>query len=253
MEKKAFTVKIEPEKSLEYNLNQEVNLEIKTELDTPIKSEVVLKEEIYDFEQLEYEPDSILFPSIREELDIDLKSSIKILGSLSDSNQDYESEKFQPLIIPVMKALQSNFECSNFTEQFGSSQVKVKLEMTSSAKPKRKRATCKEEGCSTYALKGGRCFKHGGTRNKCKEEGCCKYAKKGEALTKLKLSLLEQCGLRWPRWPHGRLVIGLELSRDHISALLAFYSERNKPMETRLYLERSLSVVLSGFLWDRTT
>nr|CAD7588903.1 unnamed protein product [Timema genevievae] len=125
MEEKTFTMKIEPEDSLEYNLNQEMNLEIKTELGTPIKSEAVFKEELHDFEQLEYEPDSKSFPPIIEDLDsskwvfktvaleyvlrefeklIDLKSSIKILGSLSDSNQDYESEKFQPLIIPVMKA-----------------------------------------------------------------------------------------------------------------------------------------------------
>nr|CAD7459580.1 unnamed protein product [Timema tahoe] len=177
MEEKTFTVKIEPEDSLEYNLNQEMNLEIKTELGTPIKSEAVFKEELHDFEQLEYEPDSKSFPPIREDLDIGLKSSIKILGSLPDSNQDYESDKFQPLIIPVMKELQSNSECSNFTEQFGCSQVKIKSEI-SSLKPKRKRATCKEEGCSTYALKGGKCGKHGGTRNKCKYEGCCKYAKR---------------------------------------------------------------------------
>nr|CAD7407937.1 unnamed protein product [Timema cristinae] len=41
----------------------------------------------------------------------------------------------------------------------------------------------------------------------------------------MKLSLFEQCGLRWPS---GLLVIGLELPRDQISALLAFYSERVK-------------------------
>ncbi|CAG2060764.1 unnamed protein product [Timema podura] len=135
MEEKTFTVKIEPENSLEYNLNQEMNLEIKTELGTPIKSEAVFKEELHDFEQLEYEPDSKSFPPIIEDLDsskwvlktvaleyvlrefeklIDLKSSIKILGSLPDSNQDYESEKFQPLIIPVIKEVNvSNMEESS--------------------------------------------------------------------------------------------------------------------------------------------
>nr|CAD7411022.1 unnamed protein product [Timema poppensis] len=118
---------------------------MKTELDTPIKSEVILKEEIHDFEQLEYEPDFISLPPIIEDLD----------------------------------ALQGNSECSNFTEQFRFSEVKFKSEIISSLKPKRKIATCKEEGCSIYALKGGKCGEHGGTRNKCKEEGCCKYAKRG--------------------------------------------------------------------------
>nr|CAD7450124.1 unnamed protein product [Timema bartmani] len=69
MEEKTLTLKIEPEDTLEYNLNQEVNLEIKNELDTPIKSEVVLKEELHDFEQLEFKPDSISFPPIREDVD----------------------------------------------------------------------------------------------------------------------------------------------------------------------------------------
>nr|CAD7428522.1 unnamed protein product [Timema monikensis] len=40
-----------------------------------------------------------------------------------------------------------------------------------------------------------------------------------EALEKLKLSLLEQCGIRWPS---GLILIGLELSRDQISALFGF-------------------------------
>ncbi|CAG2058302.1 unnamed protein product [Timema podura] len=43
--------------------------EILNELDTPIKSEVVLKEELHDFEQLEFKPDSISFPPIREDVD----------------------------------------------------------------------------------------------------------------------------------------------------------------------------------------
>nr|CAD7586884.1 unnamed protein product [Timema genevievae] len=49
-----------------------------------------------------------------------------------------------------------------------------------------------------------------------------------EQLEKLKLSLLEQCGLRWPR---GLLLIGLELSRDQLSALRAFYSKRVNPQK----------------------
>nr|CAD7194168.1 unnamed protein product [Timema douglasi] len=127
-------------------VGEKSNLNMITELDTPTKSEVILKEEIHDFEQLEYEPDFISLPPIIEDLD----------------------------------ALQGNSECSNFTEQFRFSEVKFKSEIISALKPKRKRATCKEEGCSIYALKGGKCGEHGGTRNKCKEEGCCKYAKRGD-------------------------------------------------------------------------
>nr|CAD7408889.1 unnamed protein product [Timema poppensis] len=45
----------------------------RAELDTTSKSEVVLKEEINNFEQLEYEQDSILIPPIRENLDVHLQ------------------------------------------------------------------------------------------------------------------------------------------------------------------------------------
>nr|CAD7195186.1 unnamed protein product [Timema douglasi] len=47
-----------------------------------------------------------------------------------------------------------------------------------------------------------------------------------QVLAKLKLSLLEQWGLSWPR---GLLEIGLDMSRDQTSELLSFYSERTTP------------------------
>nr|CAD7417553.1 unnamed protein product [Timema poppensis] len=47
-----------------------------------------------------------------------------------------------------------------------------------------------------------------------------------EELEKLRLSLLKQCGLRWP---HVLAVIGLELSCGQISALLVSYSEHVNP------------------------
>nr|CAD7588753.1 unnamed protein product [Timema genevievae] len=67
-----------------------------------------------------------------------------------------------------------------------------------------------------------------------------------QALEKLKLSLLEQCGLRWPR---GRLVTGLELSRGQISALLSFYSERfmYSPSMASLVLTDSSQLTVDGF------
>nr|CAD7393874.1 unnamed protein product [Timema cristinae] len=65
-----------------------------------------------------------------------------------------------------------------------------------------------------------------------------------EALEKLKLSLLEQCGIRWPS---GLILIGLELSRDQISALFGFDRGHVNPEATvRDYRAASSAVRARG-------
>nr|CAD7461151.1 unnamed protein product [Timema tahoe] len=72
------SVKIESEEDLEYNLHQEEEFEIKSEIDLPIKSEEGFKEEIQDYQQLEYCPRLISFPPIKEELPNGLKYLLQI-------------------------------------------------------------------------------------------------------------------------------------------------------------------------------
>nr|CAD7443042.1 unnamed protein product [Timema bartmani] len=63
MDRKTFTVKIEPEEDLDYHLHH-VELENKSEIDCRIKPEECLEEEVHDYQQ----PEFILLPSIKEEL-----------------------------------------------------------------------------------------------------------------------------------------------------------------------------------------
>nr|CAD7416182.1 unnamed protein product [Timema poppensis] len=62
------SVKIEPEEDLEYNLKHDEKFEIKSEIDLPIKSEDVFKEEVTDYQQPNNWTGSITIPPIKEEL-----------------------------------------------------------------------------------------------------------------------------------------------------------------------------------------
>ncbi|CAG2061631.1 unnamed protein product [Timema podura] len=86
MERKTFTMKLEPEEDLEYILHHEENLEIKSEIDITIKSEESFKEEVHDHQEPDCGPGPITFPPIKEDLAIKLEqepstSSMEILQS----------------------------------------------------------------------------------------------------------------------------------------------------------------------------
>nr|CAD7461657.1 unnamed protein product [Timema tahoe] len=68
MERKTFTVKIEPEEDLDYHLHYEENFEIKSEVDLPIKLEESLKGEVHDNEEPDCCPGPITDPPTKEEL-----------------------------------------------------------------------------------------------------------------------------------------------------------------------------------------
>ncbi|CAG2060675.1 unnamed protein product [Timema podura] len=133
-------------------------LKIRTELDMPIKSEVVLTGEVLDNQQIEHGTNSTLIPTIKEELD--------------------------EIDVPIKsKAKPACSRYSNFSIQFAFSQTKYKEESTSAVQCKRKRAKCKEKSCCKCALKRGKCAKFGGIQFKSRcTEGCSKYPKVGEKL-----------------------------------------------------------------------
>nr|CAD7572090.1 unnamed protein product [Timema californicum] len=60
-------------------------------------------------------------------LQIGLKSSKKILGSLPENNQDYDSERFQPLTIPVMKVVGSHVGRGSLDDHFDRQRKGIKL------------------------------------------------------------------------------------------------------------------------------
>nr|CAD7204154.1 unnamed protein product [Timema douglasi] len=68
MERKTSAVKLEPEEDLEYMLHHEEKLEIKSEIDAPIKSEQCFNEEVQDYQQPEYFAGLLTFPPIKHEL-----------------------------------------------------------------------------------------------------------------------------------------------------------------------------------------
>nr|CAD7578486.1 unnamed protein product [Timema californicum] len=68
MERKTSAVKLEPEEDLEYILHHEEKLEIKSEIDAPIKSEQCFNEEVQDYQQPEYFAGLLTFPPIKHEL-----------------------------------------------------------------------------------------------------------------------------------------------------------------------------------------
>nr|CAD7587433.1 unnamed protein product [Timema genevievae] len=87
MEENTFAVKSEPENDVEYNLHQDAKLIMETELDMPIKSEVVLKEELLHNQQLEHGTNSISIPSIKEEPDVSIKSEVVLKEEVIDNQQ----------------------------------------------------------------------------------------------------------------------------------------------------------------------
>nr|CAD7197224.1 unnamed protein product [Timema douglasi] len=87
MEGNTSAVKIEPKNDMEYNLHQDAKLIMETELDMPIKSEEIFKEEVVDNQQLEYGTNSILISSIKEEVDVPIKSEVVLKEEVIDNQQ----------------------------------------------------------------------------------------------------------------------------------------------------------------------
>ncbi|CAG2065827.1 unnamed protein product, partial [Timema podura] len=71
MERKTPTVKLEPWEDLEY-IYHEDKLEIKSEIDLPIKSEERFKEVVQDYQQPEYCPGHLTFPPIKDEIPVSI-------------------------------------------------------------------------------------------------------------------------------------------------------------------------------------
>nr|CAD7463049.1 unnamed protein product [Timema tahoe] len=84
MERKTFTVKIEPEEDLDYHLHH-VELENKSEVDCRIKPEECL-EEVHDYQQ----PEFILLPSIKEELPYEQVLVLDVALVDEDTYQDLQ-------------------------------------------------------------------------------------------------------------------------------------------------------------------
>nr|CAD7428105.1 unnamed protein product [Timema monikensis] len=75
-------IKIEPEEDLEYDFHHEVKLETETEIDFPIKSEEVFKQEVEH--QEENETSSLTFPPIKEEFE-----EKEVRKKIEESNSNY--------------------------------------------------------------------------------------------------------------------------------------------------------------------
>nr|CAD7605720.1 unnamed protein product [Timema genevievae] len=231
MERHTFSVGIEPEEDLERNIHHE-ELEIKSEVDPPIKSEKCLKEEVNDYQLPKYLPGPITFYPIKEELiseiDLPLKSEDYFQEEVYANQQPEDCTS--PIFLPIKEELpneQENLKYSSLLEQYETSQTKFDNLITHSLKTKKNEAKCKEdccskyaeseskgrygwawatctkEGCSQWTLSGGICIKHGGVRASCKEEGCServvrggKCIKHGEVTTTSKEE-------EWYKWAGG--------------------------------------------------
>nr|CAD7444643.1 unnamed protein product [Timema bartmani] len=106
MERQTFSVEIEPEKDLERNIHHE-ELEIKSEVDPPIKSEKCLKEEVNDYQQPKYLPGPITFYPIKEELiseiDLPLKSEDYFQEEVYANQQPEDCTT--PIFLPIKEEL----------------------------------------------------------------------------------------------------------------------------------------------------
>nr|CAD7412868.1 unnamed protein product [Timema cristinae] len=97
MERKPSTVKLEPGEDLEYI--HEETLEIKSEIEPPIKSEQCFREEVQDYQQLEYFPGPLPIPPIKDEL-------------LDESNA---SDNVDTIVRTEMKFCDDSQEINDFT------------------------------------------------------------------------------------------------------------------------------------------
>nr|CAD7199874.1 unnamed protein product [Timema douglasi] len=151
------SVKIEPEEDLEYNFHKEERFEIKSEIDLPIKSEEVFKEEFTDYQQPEYFQGSITFPPIKEELPSGFELPIKSEEGFKDELDHYQQPECwsgPPTFLPrkgelpgvacVEKAYEEG-ECIKLAQKFDNSIKHVRT---------RTKRLCKEEGCAKWRLKG---------------------------------------------------------------------------------------------------
>nr|CAD7406880.1 unnamed protein product [Timema poppensis] len=209
-----LTVKSEPKEDEEYDIHQEVKLEMECEVDLPIKSPESVKVEVRDYQQPEYIQVPVTIPPIKEELCCDLP--IKSPEVVKVEECDYQQPEYiqVPVTIPPIKeelcANPANLQCPSLLEQYGGTSVQSEDDSlkrckyinhggTSSsesckedegsnwakgAKHERTqyRGTCSQEGCPKVAQRGGNCVKHGGTqyRKTCEEEGCVKQARGGD-------------------------------------------------------------------------
>nr|CAD7455812.1 unnamed protein product [Timema tahoe] len=229
MERQTFSVEIGPEKDLERNIHHE-ELEIKSEVDPPIKSEKCLKEEVNDYQQPKYLPGPITFHPIKEELiseiDLPLKSEDYFQEEVYANQQPEDCTT--PIFLPIKEELpneQENLKYSSLLEQYETSQTKFDNLITHSLKTKTNEAKCKKDRCSKYAeserkgrhgwawatctkegcaqwtLSGGICIKHGGVQVTCKEEGCSEWVVRGGKCIKhgaTKTRCKEEGCHKWP-------------------------------------------------------
>nr|CAD7416067.1 unnamed protein product [Timema poppensis] len=84
MDGKAPPVEVKPEDNLEY-LQQEVKLEIKTEIDLPLKSE--FDEGLQCYQQQTSQKPLPPFPPIKEELDESLANALVVLSQIAEDGE----------------------------------------------------------------------------------------------------------------------------------------------------------------------
>nr|CAD7412189.1 unnamed protein product [Timema cristinae] len=204
MERKTFTVKIEPEEDMEYDLHH-----------------IELENKIY---RLRKESKPILRMGRNWQIDVNFsKHLIKHLRMLSQKAinsrrnrvkiriaqvAEVEEVKFSMAATKFLEIYQENLNLSNPLENYGTSQKVYKELISRSLQTNRKISKCKEdkcpqwdrivdrcirhggirakklsyckeEGCSNKAKSGGKCIRHGGVKATCKHEGCSKNAKRG--------------------------------------------------------------------------
>nr|CAD7577406.1 unnamed protein product [Timema californicum] len=117
MDEWAVPVKIEPEDDLEY-LQREVNLEIKTEIDIPIKSEFDKGFQCY--QQQRGQQPLLPFPPIKEELDksTEIDFSIKSERVCKEDDKLYQQQGSGPVPL-TFSPIKDEFNVSSFREHEG--------------------------------------------------------------------------------------------------------------------------------------
>nr|CAD7461714.1 unnamed protein product [Timema tahoe] len=102
MDERVFPIKIEPEEDLKF-FQQEIKLEMKTEIDLPIKSE--LEEGLQCYQKHSSQLPPLTFPLIKEELYDPTEIDLPIKSELEEGLQCYQkhSSQLPPLTFPLIK------------------------------------------------------------------------------------------------------------------------------------------------------